>query len=76
MDVLAGRTDLAPLGRRTQALVTRDYHLSRLVPAIEGALGRAAQRRRPPLGGTAQAYHLAVLAEKLTQTAVQELLPG
>jgi glycosyltransferase involved in cell wall biosynthesis len=75
-DVLDGRIDLAPLGRRVQALVTRDYHLQRLVPFIEGALGRAAQKRKPSLGSSSQAYHLAVLAEKLTQTMVQELLAG
>jgi glycosyltransferase involved in cell wall biosynthesis len=75
-DVVAGRIDLAPLGRRAQALVGREYHLRAVLPAIERALARAAGRRKPPLGTAAQAYHLAVLAEKLTQTMLQEVLAG
>jgi glycosyltransferase involved in cell wall biosynthesis len=75
-DILAGRIDLAPLGRRTQALVSREYHLRAVLPAIDSALRRAARRRRRARGTAAQAYHLAVLAEKLTQTMVQEVLAG
>jgi glycosyltransferase involved in cell wall biosynthesis len=73
-DVMAGRIDLAPLGRRAQALVTTEYHLDRLLPRIEQNLQRAAGRRKRGLGTPEQAYQLAVLAEKLTQTMLQELL--
>jgi glycosyltransferase involved in cell wall biosynthesis len=74
--VLQGRIDLAPLGRRAQTLVTREYHLKAVLRVIERALGRAARRRKPPQGTPGQAYHLAVLAERLTQTMVQEVLAG
>jgi glycosyltransferase involved in cell wall biosynthesis len=75
-EVIEGRIDLDPLGRRVQAVVTSDYHLRRIVPTIERALGRAVPKRKEVLGSSAQTYHLAVLAEKLTQTIVQELLAG
>jgi glycosyltransferase involved in cell wall biosynthesis len=75
-DVLDGRIDLRPLGRRASAVVGRDFHLRRVLPAIEAALRRAAGQRRTPLGPPAEAYHLAVLGEKLAEAHVQDLMAG
>jgi glycosyltransferase involved in cell wall biosynthesis len=71
-DVLAGRIDLGRLGRRAAAVVGRDFHLGRVLPAVERALGEAAGRRRAPRGPAGEAYHLAVLAEKWAETILQE----
>jgi glycogen(starch) synthase len=73
-DILDGRIELAPLGRRVAAVVWRDFHIRRILPRIERALERAARLRRPAAGGARQAYHLAVLAEKLTQVLIEEWL--
>lgn len=73
-DVLEGRIELAPLGRRVARVVWRDFHLDGVLPRIEQALRRAAGRARAGAGDAGRAYHLAVLAEKLTQVMVQESL--
>jgi glycosyltransferase involved in cell wall biosynthesis len=74
--IICGKIDLAPLGRRAAAVVGWDFHLRRLLPVIEAALRRAACQRRTPLGPPGEAYHLAVLAERLAEAQVQELLAG
>ncbi len=71
-EILEGRIDLAPLGRRAGAMVRRDFHLDALIPRIEAALERAARAPRPRGGSTDEAYRLALLAEKLTHVLVQE----
>jgi glycosyltransferase involved in cell wall biosynthesis len=73
-DILDSRIDLAPIGRRVADVVTRDFHIRRILPRIERALAGAARRRRPARGDARQAYHLAVLAEKLTQVLIEEWL--
>ena len=70
--ILDGKIDLEPLGRRTSAMVRRDFHLETLIPRIERALARAARAPRPPGGSASDAYRLALLAEKLTQVLIQE----
>jgi len=69
--VLDGRTDLAPLARRASAVIWRDFHLDALLPQIEAALAKAS--RSPPSGtGTFdESYHMALLAERLTQVMLQ-----
>jgi glycosyltransferase involved in cell wall biosynthesis len=74
IDVLDARIDVAAIGRRVMAGVWRDFHLHRILPRIENALARAACQRRPASGDAAQVYHLAILAEKLTQVLVEEWL--
>jgi glycogen(starch) synthase len=74
--VLDGRIDLAAIGRRVEGVVWRDFHIDSLRPRLERALERAARQRRSSHGGTRQAYHLALLAEKLTQVLVEEMLVG
>ncbi len=74
--VLDGSTDLAPIARRAAAAIGRDFHLDALVPAIERALAAAAARPRAGGGGgggtAAEAYRMALLAEKLTKVLIQE----
>jgi glycosyltransferase involved in cell wall biosynthesis len=69
--ILRGAIDLGPLARRASEVVWRDFHLDAVLPRIEAALGSAVPctGRR---GSMEQAYHLAVLAEKLAQVLVQE----
>jgi glycogen synthase len=65
--VLNGQVALAPLARRGQAAVGRDFHLDAVLPRIERALQRAAGSPREGAGAPADAYRLAVLAEKLAE---------
>jgi glycosyltransferase involved in cell wall biosynthesis len=74
--ILRGDIDLGPLGRRAAAVVGHDFHLRRVLPMIEAALRRSAGTRRPPLGPAEEAYHLAVLAEKLAEAQVQTMVAG
>jgi glycosyltransferase involved in cell wall biosynthesis len=71
-DVIEGRIDLKPLGRRAAAVVRRDFHLDALIGRIERALDRAARAPRPAGGRAEDAYRLALLAEKLARVLVQE----
>jgi len=70
--VLNGTIDLAPVARRAAAVVGRDFHLRVQLPRIEQALARAARQPRTRPGTAADAYRLALLAEKLTKVLVQE----
>lgn len=72
--VLDGTVDLEPLARRAAGMVGRDFHLDKLMPKIEQCLTEAASRRRPSttVGTAAEAYRMALLAEKLTVVLVQE----
>jgi hypothetical protein len=71
-DILDGKIDLEPIGRRASAVVWRDFHLDVFVPRIERALERAARQPRSGAGTAAEAYRMALLAEKLTQVVIQE----
>jgi glycosyltransferase involved in cell wall biosynthesis len=70
--ILDGEVDLERLSRRASAVVWRDFHLNALVPRIERALEAAARQPRPGVGSAREAYHLALLAEKLSQVLIQE----
>lgn len=74
--IVYGRVDLEPLARRAAAVVGRDFHLDAQMPAIEGALARAAARERLRSGTSADAYRLSLLAEKLAKVLVQEAIPA
>jgi glycosyltransferase involved in cell wall biosynthesis len=73
-DVLRGAVRLGPLGRRIAAVVRRDFHLDALLPRIERALADGARRPRDGTGTPAEAYHLALLAERTAQALVRESL--
>ncbi len=70
--ILDGSVDLAPIARRAAAAIGRDFHLDAQVPRIERALAGAAARPRAGAGTSAEAYRMALLAEKLTKVLVQE----
>ncbi len=73
-DILDGRIELAPIGRRVADVVWRDFHIRRVLPRIERALSGAARQHRSAAGDAAQVYHLALLGEKLTQVMIEEWL--
>jgi glycosyltransferase involved in cell wall biosynthesis len=75
-DILDGRTELGPLGRRASAAIWRDFHLDSLLPRIEHALESAADQPRVGGGTPEDTYRLALLAERLTTVLVQEEEPG
>jgi len=71
-EILQGRVDLAPIGRRGALAVRRDFHLDSLLPKIERILGRIAQQDRSGAGTSDEVYRLALLAEKLNSVLLQE----
>ncbi|HEV3003049.1 MAG TPA: glycosyltransferase family 4 protein [Pirellulales bacterium] len=71
-EILEGRLALEPIGRRASAVIWRDFRLDALLTRIEEALATAARAPRATRGTPAEAYRLALLAERLTQIMVQE----
>lgn len=70
--IIAGRINLEPIGRRLAALVRSDFHLEQLIPKIERKLLLAADQPREGGGTSAEAYRLALLAERLASFLIQE----
>ena len=70
--VLGGGVAVGPVASRGQAAVWRDFHLDAQLPKIEAALARESARPRAGAGTSAEAYRLAVLAEKLAYVLVQD----
>jgi len=70
--VFDGTIELEPLARRVAATVWRDFHLDAFLPRIESALERASRQSRAGAGTRAEAYRLALLAEKLALVLVEE----
>lgn len=72
--ILDRSIDLGPIGRRVGAVVRRDFHIDALFPRIEQALEGASGRSRAGAGTPADAYRMALLAEKLDRILIQEAL--
>ena len=73
VSILDGSVDLAPIAKRGASVIGRDFHLDAQVPKIERALEAAAPPGPGSDGGTAaEAYRMALLAEKLTKVLIQE----
>lgn len=70
--VIRGEVDLAPIGRRVQALAWRDFHRDAILPRVEKLLIRAAESDRGRAGVPDDAYRMALMAEKLAHALVQE----
>lgn len=70
--IILGDIELEPIGRRLQSIVWRDFHLDAVLPRIEAALEGAASRSRDGAGSAAEAYRLALLAEKLAHVLIEE----
>ena len=72
--ILDGSIDLAPIARRTAGIVRREFHIDSIAPRIATVLEEAASRPRIGAGDPAEAYRLALLAEKLSKVLIQESL--
>jgi glycosyltransferase involved in cell wall biosynthesis len=70
--VIRGEVDLAPIARRAQAVVWRDFHRDAILPRVERLLVRAAGADRSGGGSADDAYRMALIAEKLAHALVQE----
>jgi glycosyltransferase involved in cell wall biosynthesis len=70
--VLDGEINLGGIGRRAQAVVSREFHISRVIAQVEHILRDAATRRRPPRGDLSEFFDLARFAEALTHVLVEE----
>ncbi len=70
--VIRGEIDLAPVGRRVQALAWRDFHRAAILPRVESMLARAAESDRSGAGTPDDAYRMSLMAEKLAHALVQE----
>jgi glycosyltransferase involved in cell wall biosynthesis len=70
--VIRGEIDLAPIGRRAQAVCWRDFHRDAILPRIDRLLARAADCDRRAGGSAEDAYRMAQIAEKLAHSIVLE----
>jgi glycosyltransferase involved in cell wall biosynthesis len=70
--VIRGEIDLAPIGRRAQAVAWRDFHRDAILPRVERLLATAAGADRRQGGSAEDAYRMAQVAEKLAHAIVQE----
>ncbi len=66
------RVDLGTIGKRVANVVGREFHIDAILPKIETILEDASRRPRVSLGSAQDAYRLALLAEKLSRTMIQE----
>ncbi len=72
--VLEGEIDIEAIGRRGAAVMHRDFHIDRIVIAIESFLQSAAHQRAPAGASRRDVYRMALLAERLSQVLIQEPL--
>jgi hypothetical protein len=70
--VLRQEVDLAALGRRAQAIVWREFHISTAVRRVEEVLIEAAEDRGAPSGKLGEFFTLASFAEGLIQALLEE----
>jgi glycosyltransferase involved in cell wall biosynthesis len=71
-EILHGELDLADLGRRGQAVVWREFHISRVVGEVERLLAEAASERRPARGGVGEFFTLATFGGGLIHALMSE----
>ncbi|MBX6313212.1 MAG: glycosyltransferase family 4 protein [Isosphaeraceae bacterium] len=72
--ILDGSVDLSAIGHRAAAVIQRDFHLEALIVRIERALARAARQPRAGAGTPAEAYRMALLAERLARVLLHEAI--
>lgn len=70
--VLTGEVDLAGIGARAQETVWDDFSARRAIDTVEHNLAEAAQRPRTAAGTGDDAYHLAMLAERVVGAMIKE----
>jgi glycosyltransferase involved in cell wall biosynthesis len=69
-DVLDGKIKLAPVAWRGADVIWRDFHVDVVIAGVERTLADVAARKSRPTVSPPDAYKLAVLAERLQETAV------
>jgi glycogen(starch) synthase len=70
--IIRGEIDLGAIGRRVQRVIWRDFHRDVALDRIERTLSRVALSDRAGAGTTEDAYRMALVAERLAHTLVQE----
>jgi glycosyltransferase involved in cell wall biosynthesis len=75
VQILRGEIDLVAMGRRTQAVVRRDFGLDALMPRIERVLYDAASQPKAPARDAAEFNRLARFADGLLPSLLAEALP-
>lgn len=70
--ILVGDVDVAAIGRRAQAVVWREFHISAAAAQVEAILTAAAAERRVPRGNAGEYYALARYAEGVLHALLQE----
>jgi glycosyltransferase involved in cell wall biosynthesis len=70
--IIKGDIALDAIGARTAAAVRRDFHIDAVTPRVIAALKRAAARPRLGAGLPADAFRLAMMAERMTHVFVHE----
>jgi glycosyltransferase involved in cell wall biosynthesis len=74
--ILRGTTDLAPIARRAQKVVLRDFHIDAILPRIERVLAEAIRDQRRPGRDRGQVYRTAVLGQNLAYAIINEVVGG
>jgi glycosyltransferase involved in cell wall biosynthesis len=72
--ILDGSIDLSPMSGRTAEIIAHEYTIESIAPRIVEVLTQEAIRPRSRAGSAAEAYQLAVLAERLSSVLIQETL--
>ena len=73
-NVMDGKIDLKSLGARASDIVWRDFHLDAIIPSIEGLLLQVARAPRRSPRRPAEAYSIALMAEKMAHVVGQQTL--
>jgi glycosyltransferase involved in cell wall biosynthesis len=71
-EILYGELELADIARRAQAIIWREFHISRVVGEVERLLAEAASERRPARGGVGEFFTLATFGEGLIHALMSE----
>lgn len=71
-EILEGRVDLGAVSRRAMSVIWRDFHIDTVITRVEAALEKASGQSRAGAGTASEAYHMAVIAEKLLFVHLQE----
>lgn len=70
--VARGQVPLAQIAGQGRRLIAREYRLEKVLPKIEAVLSAAAAEGGGPARPAAEAYHVALLAEKTFQCLMNE----
>jgi glycosyltransferase involved in cell wall biosynthesis len=71
-DIIDRKIDLEPLARRGAEFAWSEFHVDTVIRRIEQLLEGSAQQSRAGAGRAEEAYHLAILAERVARMHLQE----